>query len=512
MKSSARGRQDLPALAGRLCAPRARNLVWLGLACMPAVAQEATGSRAYYLLPTFNASAQLIDARNRASGASSTELIASLGPGLQLSKQAGAVQGTLSYQLLGTLRSRQPELNTFENSLVASARAEAVPGWMYVDARANVAKQNVAALGQLTAADSLATNSNRKEVLNLQVSPYVRGELRDLAEYELRLTGGGTEVRGSSVGDAITVGSSANISSPRRGTVLGWGVAASTDRTDFKGGRRTDNTRVVASVSARPDPDLTLVARAGQESTNVVSVEQRSFANWGGGLRWTPTPRTVVDVSADKRYFGDSYQLTFEHRFRRSLIRLTSSRDASSSAEPLTLLQLRMRQYQSAEPDVNLRFIRVLQLMSSSGELSRANEVVGSSFATSAVTLQRREELSYTYITPRTNYTLRATSGSSRILDSVVAQSGLALINQRALEASVAHQLTPITSATLLALYQRNSSPNLVSSDLKSLSLNVNTAVNRQTTATLGARFGVYSGASNSNHEAALAGSLSMRF
>ena len=469
-------------------------------------------SRPYYLLPTFNASAQLIDVHSRSGASQPAELAISLGPGLQLSKQSGRVRGSLSYQLLGTVYSRRSDLNTFENSLSASARAEAVPGWMFVDARANVSKQNVAALGRLTAADSLAGNSNRKEVLNLQVSPYVRGELAGLADYEMRLTGGVNEVRAASAGDYTVVGASLSLASPRRGALLGWGVVASQDRSDFKGGRTTDNGRYAVSVTATPDPDLTLIARAGQESTTVVSIESRSFDNWGGGLRWTPTPRTLVDISADKRYFGDGYQVTVEQRFRRSVFRLSGTRDASANAEPLTLLQLRMRQYQSVEPDPQQRFVRVLQLMASTGELARANEIVGSSFATSAVTLQRRNELAYSYVMPRSTLTLRATSGSFEILDSVVAQSGFGRISQRALEASVAHRLTPTTNATLLGLYQHNSAQNQVSSDLKSVSLNVTSIVSRNTLASVGARLGVYSGGSDSNRETALTGSLNLRF
>ena len=493
-------------------APFARNLLWLGLACMPVMAQDATVSRPYYLLPTFNVSAQFIDVSNRNGASPPAELVTSIGPGLQLSKQSGRLQGTLSYQLLGTVHSRQSERNSVDNSLAASARAEALPGWMYVDAQATVGRQNVAALGQLTAADSLAANSNRKEVLKLQVSPYVRGELLGLADYELRLTGGATEVRGTSVGDSNTVGTSLSLSSPRRGTVLGWGLMATHDRADYKGGRSTNNSRVIGSVSATPDPDLSVVARAGQEATNVVGVEHRSFANWGGGLRWTPTARTVVSVNGDRRYFGDSFQVTLEHRMRQSVFRYTSSKDANASGEPLTLLQLRMRQYQSAQPDVNLRFIQVLQLLHLSGQLANANEVVGSSFATSAVTLQRRDDLSYAYITPRTTFTLRATAGTSEILDNVASQRGIGFVKQRGLESSLVHRLTPVTNVTLLTQLQRNSGQNQADSDLKSVSLNLSTALNRQTTASVGARVGVYSGASNSNRETALTGSLSMRF
>jgi uncharacterized protein (PEP-CTERM system associated) len=302
-------------------------------------------------------------------------------------------------------------------------RAEAVPGWMYVDGRATVNKQSVSPLGQQTAPDSLAFNNNQQEVLNVQLSPFVRGELLDWADYEVRFRGAATEVRGSTLGDSHLLGSSIGLASPRRGSLLGWGLQATQDRLTFKGGRTTDNFRAVASLSLTPDPDLTLDLRAGQESTNVGSVQRRSFSNWGGGLRWTPTPRTLVSLSGDRRYFGDGFQVAVEHRLRRSTLRYTSARDASSSGDaagvgqPLTLFQLYMRQYQSAEPNLEQRAIRVLELLRLSNQ--NPNTVVGGGFATSAVTLQRRDDLAYTYIMPRSTFTLRASTGTTEILDNI---------------------------------------------------------------------------------------------
>lgn len=510
MKSRCRRRAAVLANVEPLRAPFARSVLWLGLVCTPAVAQDAAVSRSYHLLPSFNASAQIVDVRSRNGPSQPAELVMQLGPGLQLSKQSGRIQGTLDYQLLGSIYSRRSDRTTVNNNLAASGRAEAVPGWMYVDARATIGKQSVSPLGQLSSSDSLALNSNQQEALNIQVSPYVRGELLGLAEYELRLLAGATEVRGTTLGDSNALGSSLSLSSPRRGTVLGWGLQLSQDRQDFKGGRATDNYRATASVSASPDPELSLVVRAGQESTNVGALERRTYANWGGGLRWTPTPRTIVSLSGDRRYFGDGFQVTLEHRLRRSAIRFTSTKDATSGGQPMTLFELYMLQYKSIEPDLSLRFIRVLELLRQTGQ--NPNSVVGGSFATSTVTLQRRDDLSYSYIAARTTFTLRANAGTTDVLDNISAQSGLGFIKQRGLEASVAHRLTPTTSATLIASLQRNSGQNQPDSELTSLSLGLNTALNRQTTASVGARMGVYSGASNSNREASLTGSLSMRF
>ncbi len=482
----------------------------MACACVPALAQDATVSRPYLLVPTFNASAEYVSVRSRSGGSQPAELVMQLGPGLQLSKQSGPVQGTLNYQLRGSVHSRRNELNTFDNNLDASGRAEAVPGWVYVDARASVGKQLVQPLGEQNSPNSLAANSNQREVLNLQVSPYARGELLGLADYELRLKAGANQVRGASAGDYNVVGSSLNLSSPRRGTVVGWGLAASQDRLAYKGGRTTDNARLMVSVIATPLPDLSLSARAGQESTNVGGVDTRTYDNWGGSLNWTPSPRTVVSLSADRRYFGDSYQVAVEHRLRRSAFRFTSTRDVSTNDQPQTLFQVYMRQYQSVEPDFNLRLIRVLELLRQTGQ--DPNSIVGGGFLTTAVTVQRRDELTYSYLLPRSTIAIRASSGASEPLENLSALPRTISLKYKGLDASVSHRLTPVTNLGLFVNYQVNSAPGQTDSTLKSVSSNVFTALNRHTSVGIGARYSVSSGASFSTRDTALTGSLSVRF
>jgi uncharacterized protein (PEP-CTERM system associated) len=477
---------------------------------MPAMAQDAAVSRSYALVPTFNASAEYLDVRNRAGASQPAELVMQLGPGLQLSKQSGSVQGTLNYQLLGSVHSRRSELNTVENNLSAAGRAELVPGWMYADARATVGRQLVQALGEPGSPNSLFANSNQREVLNLQVSPYARGELLGLADYELRMTAGANDVRGASAGDYTVLGSSLQLSSPRRGTVLGWGMAASQDRLAYKGGRTTDNARLMASVVATPMPDLTLSARVGQESTNVGALERRTYDNWGGSLNWTPSPRTVLSLSGDRRYFGDGFQVAIEHRLRRSALRFTSTRDVSTLDQPQTLLQVYMRQYQSVEPDETLRFLRVLQLLSQTGQ--NPNAVVGGGFLTTAVTLQRRDELTYSYLLPRTTIAVRALSGTSEPLENLSALPPTTTIKYRGLDVSVSHRLTPVTNVGLYANHQVNSAPGQGDSTLRSVSASVFTALSRHTSVGMGARFGVSSGAAFSTRDTALTASLSVRF
>jgi uncharacterized protein (PEP-CTERM system associated) len=490
--------------------------VWAQDSSSTATAPAVTQTRSFSITPSFNATTGYAVSSGRSSG----ELVTQLGPGLQINSRTGRLVGSLDYSLLGTLYSRNSDANTFTNALAATARAELVPRWAFVDIRANIAKQSVSAFGTQSNADSLQANNNFREVWTLNVSPYVRGELRDIADYEVRTSAGVNNVRGSQLGDSTNLGGSINLQSPRRGTVLGWGLQGSAQRVDYSAGRATDTLRGTASVTYQPNSDLLLTLRGGQESTNVGGSDRRQYANWGAGVRWVPGVRTTVSFDADRRYFGDGYQLLLEHRFRRSSLRLTSSRDASSGSDltgvgqPSTLLQLLMRQYQSIEPDPVLREIRVRELLRLRNQ--NPNTLVGGGFATSGISLQRRNDLAYSYIGLRSDFTLLAFTSDSRLLDNFGAPlnaAGVGNTRQQGLLATASHRLSPRDTLNLSLSYQRTlAEQSQAGNSLSSVNLGYTTLVSRNATASFGARYSIFDGALPTNREAGLTASLSVRF
>ncbi len=496
--------------------PFALGAVCLAVACLPAMAQDTTTSRRLSIEPTFDATA----AFSHADGSGSFgELVTQLSPGVRVSSRSGRVQGSLNYALQGTVYSRRTGANQINQTLNASGRAEAVPGWAFVDARANIGKVSLSPYGELTAPGSISTNDNQRDVLTFAISPYLRGDVKGVLDYEVRLSGSATDVRKSSFGDSNTAAASVTLASARRpGMLLGWGLQASQDRVTFKGGRATDNARVTASLSITPDPDLSLALRAGQESTNVTALDKQTYDNWGAGVRWTPTPRTLIDLSVDRRYYGNSYRVTLEHRLRSSALRFTSTRAATSGADPYgvgqptTLFDLMMRATQSRVPDAVEReaYVRNLLLANSLSP----DAVVGGGFATAAISLQRREDLTYTYTGQLSTLAVQAFVSSTEVIDNASAQRGLGRTEQVGLLGTVSHRLTPRMAGNLQLGYQENrgTQQGQGKSHLTSLSVGVTQRLNLKSTATAGVRHSISGGASTSNRETALTASLSMRF
>lgn len=501
-----------------------RSLLWLALACVPAMALEGTAGRGLSIVPTFTAATTYNDIRGTSSSTNlrtGTEWVSQVGPGVQINSRSGRVQGQVDYSLLGTFHSRYDDLDTLSNALAANLRAEAVTGWLYVDASANISQQPVSAFALQSAPGSVRANDNLREVATVSVSPYVRGEIGGgFADYELRLTGSKTDTRESSIGDSTNLLASQSLRS-RGGTRFGWSLQTSQQRVDFRETRPTDLYRGVAAVNWAADQDLVFTARAGRESTNVGSALRQSYDNWGLGVRWTPTPRTLISVDGDRRYFGNGHSVVLEHRMRRTALRYTSVRDTTSGGDalgvgqPVTLFQLFMLQYASIEPDVVQRELRVRELLRLTGQ--NPNTLVTGGIAGSGVQLQRRQDLSFSWVGVRSNFTAQAFRGQTELIDRAGAGSGTGpqgRVQQEGATLTATHRLTPLTSMNLSGSYQRSvdSQGLQPSNTLRSVSLGLTTALNRNTTATLGARHSEQQGAPFNNRETSVSASLNVRF
>ena len=482
----------------------------------PAMAQEAAAARTVAITPTFSASQTYTESR-RTSGFSGGEFITQISPGLRLSSRSGRVQGSLTYALTAVYYSEHAESRSFQNALNAAFSAEAIEKWAYVDARAAVTQQALSAFGQQTAGDTLRPNANRTEVATVSVSPYVRGSLAGLANYEIRLNAGATNARDSVASDSTNTSTSVVLSSARPRAVFGWALSGSRQRVDFRAGRATDTDRVNAALTAAPNPDLQLSLNGGKESTNVGGIARRSYDNWGWGARWTPTSRTNIGLQSDHRYFGNSHSFVFEHRMPRSVWRFSDSRNATSGSDPsgvgqpITLYQLFFALYASLYPDPILREQFVLDLLRRGG--GNPNAIISGGLLTSAITLQRRQDLSLVLLGLRDTLSLQAYTTESRLLDNPNNTPDDGPVRLLGATGTLSHRLTPVSSISLTGTRQKTlGTLTRRGNDLKSLALGWSGQLSRHASTALGARYTVFNGNTDAYREASVTASISLQF
>lgn len=502
------GSSRWPGLAAAACC----------LAAAPALAQDA--GRSTSVSAQVAASETYTETRNSVAVPNGGQFVTRLSPSVSLSSRSGRVQGSFNYTLNALYRSEQADATEVQHALNASFTAEAVENWAYIDARATISQQSLSAYGTQTLPDSTQANANRAEVGTASFSPYVRGVLGGAVNYEVRLNANINEVRRTSDSDSINTGGSVSLSSAARGSRLGWALSVNQQTTEYKLGRKTASDRANLSLTYTPVSDLQLSINGGQEATDVGLVERRNYDNWGAGARWTPTERTSIRVQGDRRYFGNSHSVSVEHRMQRSSLSYTDTRDSSNGAgangangvgQPITLYELLYAQRASAQPDPVLREQEVLDFLRAIGR--DPGEILRGGTLNSAVTLQRRQDLSFAWLGLRTTFNVQAFASQTRLLDNPNGAPDDGGPRLRGYTASLSYRLTPVSSLTLTGGRQITDANAInAGNELKSLTLGWSTQPGRRINTSLSARYAVFNSSTSPYRETSVTATASLRF
>lgn len=487
----------------------------------PALAQQAASTRSLVLTPTLSVSQTVTDSY-RTQGAAAgdgrqTEAITTVSPGLRLSSNAGRIQGSFDYALNGVLHARDSDANALQHRLAASGRAEIVANHLDLNASASISRQPTSALGTQSVDGSL-TNVNQSEVRTLSLQPVLRGVLGGAVAVQASLnasrTSGGTQVGSQSTGASL------NLSPAASGRVIGWSLQGSRQISDFDGGRETTIDRAIASIIVRPDAELQVTVRGGVERSDLASLDSRQYDNYGAGILWTPTPRTRINIDGDRRQFGEAHQVSLEHRMRRSVWRYTDSRSINDGSSPtaagsrVTAYDLFFELFASQEPDPVARDLLVRSFLQRNG-VDPNTLLGGGGFLTSAVTIQRRQELSFALNGQRTSWTVSLFQTDSERGDTQSNASDDLLagpVKQRGLSVTVSHRLTPVSSLNLNVSSQRSTSEAVGRNGLDSVTLGWNTRMGRQSNLALSVRHAEYDSATDPYSENAVTAAFSTRF
>ena len=465
--------------------------------------------------PTFDASTSYSDTRGQFAAEADRQFITQISPGFTWASRQGRVQGTVNYALNAKFYSKQDEADDRQNALAASLKAEAIENWLFVDGKASIAQEAISPFGQ-PVTGGLAVNDNAAEVRTFLLSPYVRGRAFGAAIYEARWTSAWT--RGSrSIGSNSDTDTTLLSLSSESAAKIGWGLQATRQKVDFGSGAASANDRVNGQLSWAVNPELRLGLTGGRESTNVVGGTRRSYDNWGWTLRWVPSPRTDLSVLSERRYFGNSHNLSFSHRMRRSswvyhdTRGTTSGSDALGAGQPVSLYSLYFELFAAQEPDPTLRDQLVRNFLRSIGQDPAA--LVAGGFLNSAVTLQRRQDLALAILGVRTSISLQAFRGNTRQLQATGGALDVAPIQQTGFVASVSYRLTPSSSVSFSGSRQRTTSSGIEpDSDTQSASLSWSSVLGPLVSTSLSLRHTEFDSLSNPYRESAATASLNVRF
>lgn len=448
-----------------------------------------------------------------------SDQITEISPGIRISRDAGRLQGVFDYSLNRVEYAQNPSLSRSQNALNTFGTLEALENWMYLDFNGSVAQQSISAFGTQSS-DSTSINPNKTEVSNYRLSPYIRGRLGDQANYAARFSrtvvqGDATAVSGVATSDSIV-----NINGDSAFRTLGWSVNTSRQAIDYSAGRPTEADRFDIGLTYSVTPQFSVLASTGREFSNYTSVDKQSYTTNGFGVTWTPSETTRFSASQGNRSFGESHSLSFEHRTARTVWRFTDSKDVSATpsqsgiASLGTTYDLFFNQFATIEPNPIARAQLVNAFLQVNGISPTATVV--SSFLTSAVSVVRRQDLSFALLGVRDTVTFIATQSESNRLDTV--STGFDDFNiatqlrQHGLSVNYSHRITPDYSLGVLASQQITSGGlGLADATLNFFNISITGKVQKNTTASVGVRRAVYSSGAPYD-ETAVVVNLNMQF
>ncbi|MDE2629107.1 MAG: TIGR03016 family PEP-CTERM system-associated outer membrane protein [Burkholderiales bacterium] len=491
-----------------------------GLRAQTAEPPDGTSGRAFAVVPSLSITETLTDNARLVGVGRQSDLITQVTPSIRISSTGGRVKGFLNYALNGLAYARHSQASNFQNSLNALANVEAIENWAFLDASANISQQSISAFGTQST-DSSVGNANRTEVRTYNISPYVRGRLAGLASYEARLTHTGTSNSTTAASNSSSDEAKLRLAGDSPLRVLSWSADATRQVIDYTIGRRTEDDSVRGELHFAVDPQLQLTLIDGRESNDYVSLDKQSHNTPGWALDWKPTERTRISAQREQRFFGNSHSYLFEHRTPRTVWRYSNTRDiATGFGQPTagslgTAYDLFFAQFASQQPDPALRATLVNNFLLANGIAPTAQLFGGS--LTSAVMLQRRQDLSFAMLGVRDTVTFTASQSDARRLDSVVSVtddfSNGNNVRQRGYGVNLAHRLTPMSALNLIASMDRTSGSTAAqTTTLRSISLAWSGRLGPRSSGSVSARHSVFDSATTPYKETAVTAALSLQF
>jgi uncharacterized protein (PEP-CTERM system associated) len=302
--------------------------------CIASVAQ----AQLWRVVPSIGWETTLTDNVNLApSGQRESDWVNQFTPSVRFYENGAhtRVAGTITLPIL--LYARSSENNYVAPQVNVAGTAELVDKFFFVDGTINVSQQFETPFGARPSDLSVASQ-NRYTAQSYGVAPYVRGNLANTIDYELRYnnwwTTANATVAGGS-GNSYTNELIGHVT--RQPTPLGWSLEY--DRTDLK---YSDQEALITSIARarltyQPDPTLRLSASLGYEENELLLTSENG-PTYGAGIEWRPTDRTTAKAVWEHRFFGNSYLVSFDHRTPLSVWSIRASRDITNY--PLELAAL----------------------------------------------------------------------------------------------------------------------------------------------------------------------------
>jgi hypothetical protein len=276
------------------------------------------------------------------AGSEESEWITTLRPGFSLRRDGHRVRYDLDYDLQALYFAKEGDRNDVFHNFSGFGEGELIENHLFLDVDGRYEQRNIDPANQ-QATSNYYTTGNRTDVATLQISPWYEQPIGDVADATLRYTWSTVDYRNADVEDSSVRDGSVQDSELERASI---GLrspeeASWTWHVDY----------ITATVSFDEAPDYKyetaggelgipigvhnhLLLGGGRESNPVVSREDGGLDEnwWSVGWQWRPTSRQDLTVRAGRRYYGPSYDASWQRTGSRGVLLLEYSESPTTSS------------------------------------------------------------------------------------------------------------------------------------------------------------------------------------
>lgn len=442
---------------------------------LPGQGQEGIPARAWIIKPRVSLTETLTDRANVGGAVvgEQTDLITTLAPGIQIQANSARLKASLDYTLRALVYANNADFNTTQNQLNTFGSFEAIDDWFFIDFNGRIGQQTVSSFGAVS--PSLGSiNQNSVETSNFGISPYIRGRFGSSMNYQLRHN---TSTTQSNRGSVSNVDIAQWVGQLQGGTAfknLSWALDLNLQNVDYAQGRQTEATVFRGIATYAITPELRVSLSAGWESNDYASADQTARTTSGYGFDWAPSERTKLSVFRERRFFGDGHNYSFTHRFPRSSISYTDSRNVSVLPNQFTSLNSSGSTFNLFYP--LLAQMCVTNLGNTAGQAAidqcvtdlfaslnlPSNYQTTSSFLTSRATLMRHQQLAWTLHGVRNTLTVMASRSENETMFAATSLNddfsnlNLTNIKQRGFSLNFSHKVSALSNLSIMASRQES--------------------------------------------------------
>ena len=497
-------------------------LAGLLLASFGAAAQtepEITSKRTVSVVPRISLTETYTDNLYLTGSPTKSEWVTELSPGVKVDIAGARLKAFFDYSFTKLAYASEGALGRSQNSLNTGGTLEAIEKWFFVDFGGMISQQSISAFGTQAGSNNTAINGNQTEVAEYRISPYLRGRLAGAVDYEARISRDTTRPKDDVAPGSASTDAFVTLTGGGRASGLGWTADVGQRNDSYTTGRDTEAQRINLGLYKAFSPQVKVTAKIGHESNDYTTVDRQTYDTYSLGLNWAPSEVTKLAATVGHRYFGNAHDISFEHRTGRTVWTFSDvvddyTQNQSGMTSQGSNYDLLYRQFAAVEPDPTARATLVSNYLQKNGISATA---VSSSFLSSAVTLERRQSLSFALLGLRDTILLSVSQTRSTRVDTLSTGvddlTNSDVVRQQWLNANYSHRLTPDTSLGVTLSRQDTSGDNsLQDTSLKELHVNLTGKIGKHAAATLGARRMLFQSNTAPYAESALIGTFNMQF